>query len=317
MRKTNWLYLTLVLVMALAFTVSCQQAAAPAATATKAATAAATTAPVATAAATKAATAAATTAPTAAATKAATAAATVAATAKPASGPNIDRIKKAGKLVVLMDATFRPMEYKDEAGKIVGFDVDMADAFAKYLGVTLEAQNINWDGIFVGLVAGKGDMIQSSVTITDDRKKEMSFSQPYYQAGQVIAIPAGTTNIKGPNDLVGKTVAVQIDTTGQEAAEKITGIKEIRKFDGGAEVMLAVEQKKVEAAVLDVMVVLDYIKTHPNVTVVDRKPFTTEDIGVAFQKDATDLVQAYNAFLAQIKQNGTYNQILAKWGLNT
>lgn len=313
MRKTNPLYLVMLLVVALALTVSCapQQAAAPTATKAPAATAAPTQAPAATTAPTAAkpaATAAPTTAP------AATTAPT--ATTKPAAaGPNVDRIKKAGKLVVLMDATFKPMEFKDEKGTIVGFDVDMADAFAKYLGVKLEAQNINWDGIFVGLKAGKGDMIQSSVTITEERKKEMAFSQPYYLAGQVIAIPADNTDIKGPNDLKGKVVAVQIDTTGQEAAEKIAGIKELRKFDGGAEVMLAVEQKKVDAAVLDVMVVLDYIKDHPKVKVTDRKPFTTEEIGVAFQKDATDLVQAYNDFLASIKKDGTYDKILQKWGL--
>ncbi len=299
MRKTNRVYLLIMLVVALAMVVSCQTpAAAPTAAPTKAP--AATTAPVAT------------TAP-----AATTAAAPAATTAPAASGPTIDRIKKAGKLVVLQDATFKPMEFKDESGKIVGFDVDMASAFAKSLGVTLEVQNINWDGIFVALTQGKGDMILSSVTITDERKKSMSFSQPYYQAGQVIAIPAGTTNIKSPSDLAGKVVAVQIDTTGQEAAEKIAGIKELRKFDGGAEVMLAVEQKKVDAAVLDVMVVLDYIKTHPNVTVTDRKPFTTEDIGAAFQKDATDLAKAFDAFVAASKKDGSYDKILGNWGLGS
>ncbi|MHB9091886.1 MAG: transporter substrate-binding domain-containing protein, partial [Chloroflexota bacterium] len=182
---------------------------------------------------------------------------------------------------------------------------------------TPEYQNVNWDGIFVALTQGKGDIILSSVTITDERKKSMAFSVPYYQAGQVIAIPADNTDIKGPNDLKGKTVAVQIDTTGQEAAEKIQGVKEIRKFDGGAEVMLAVEQKKTDAAVLDVMVVLDYIKDHPKVKVTDRKPFTTEDIGAAFQSNATDLVKAFNDFVTAAKKDGSYQKILDKWGLGS
>ncbi len=298
--------LAILLVVGLFLVASCgQPAAAPAPTAapaapTKAPAAAPTTAPAAPAA---------TTAP-----AAAPAAAPTAAPAA-ATGPTIDRIKKAGKLVVLQDATFRPMEFKDEQGNIVGFDVDMADAFAKSLGVKLEVQNINWDGIFVALTQGKGDMILSSVTITDERKKTMAFSQPYYAAGQVIAVPATDTTIKGPNDLKGKTVAVQIDTTGQEAAEKIDGVKEIRKFDGGAETMLAVEQGKVDAAVMDVMVALDFAKTHPKVKVVDKKPFTAEQLGGAFQQNATDLVKAFDDFVAGAKKDGSYDKILQKWGM--
>ncbi|HEX9015973.1 MAG TPA: basic amino acid ABC transporter substrate-binding protein [Chloroflexota bacterium] len=303
MNKLHRIPLLVILVVALSLVVSCAQPAAtpeptkpaaapaPAATAAPAAPAAPTAAP------------------------AAKPAATTAPAAAAASGPNIDRVKKAGKLVVLQDATFRPMEFKDEKGDIVGFDVDVADAFAKSLGVKLEVQNINWDGIFVALKQGKGDMILSSVTITDERKKEMSFSQPYFAAGQVIVVPADNTTIKGPNDLKGKVVAVQIDTTGQEAAEKIGGLKEIRKFDGGAETMLAVEQGKVEAGVIDVMVAADFAKSHPKVKLTDKKPFSSEDLGGAFQKDATDLVKAFDDFIAGARKDGSYDKMLQKWGM--
>ena len=299
MRGLKWYPLAIIMVAALSLVVSCSQPAAAPAPAKPAATTAPAAAP-----------AAPTTAP-----AAAPAAATTAPVAAAATGPTVDRIKKAGKIVVLQDATFRPMEFKDENGNTVGFDVDIADAFAKSLGVKLEVQNINWDGIFVALKQGKGDMVLSSVTITDERKKEMAFSQPYYAAGQVIAVPADNTTIKGPNDLKGKTVAVQIDTTGQEAAEKIGGLKEIRKFDGGAETMLAVEQGKVDAAVMDIMVALDFAKTHPKVKVVDKKPFTAEELGGAFQKDAGDLVKAFDDFVAGAKKDGTYDKILQKWGM--
>ncbi len=300
MRRIQWFSLMILLVGALSLVIGCQQPAAAPAPTKAAAAPAATTAPAAPAA---------TTAP-----AAAPAAATTAPAAPAASGPTIDRIKKAGKLVVLQDATFRPMEFKDESGKIVGFDVDMADAFAKSLGVKLEIQNINWDGIFVAVQQGKGDMILSSVTITDERKKEMAFSQAYYAAGQMIVVPADNTAIKGPNDLKGKTVAVQIDTTGQEAAEKI-GSLEIRKFDGGAETMMAVEQGKVNAGIIDAMVALDFVKNHPKVKVVDKKPFTSEDIGAAFQKGSDDLAKAFDSFVAASKKDGSYDKILQKWGL--
>jgi polar amino acid transport system substrate-binding protein len=278
MRRSHLYPLVVILIVALSLVISCQQPAAAPAPAKPAATTAPAAAPA------------------------------------TATSPNIDRVKKAGKIVVLMDATFRPMEFKDEKGAIVGFDVDVAEAFASSLGVKLEVQNINWDGIFVALKQGKADMVLSSVTITDERKKEMAFSQPYYAAGQMIVVLADNTTIKGPDDLKGKVVAVQIDTTGQEAAEKIGGL-EIRKFDGGAETMLAVEQGKVDAGVIDAMVALDFAKTHPKVKVADKKPFTTEDLGAAFQKDAEDLVRAFNDFVGTAKKDGTYDKILQKWGM--
>jgi len=288
LRRNRWYYLATVLIVVLSLVGACAApAAAPAATS----------------------------APAAEPTKATEAKPTEAASST-AAGPNIDRIKKAGKLVVLMDATFAPMEFKDEQGKISGFDVDIATAFAKSLGVQPEFTNVNWDGIFAALQQGKGDVVLSSVTITDERKKTMAFSEPYYLAGQIISIPASTTDIKGPDDLKGKVVAVQIDTTGQEAAEKIDGIKEIRKFDGGAETMLAVEQGKVDASILDSVVALHFIKDHPKVKAADPKPFTSEPYGAAFQKDASDLVKAFNDFIAQAKKDGTYDQLTAKWGLS-
>jgi len=214
--------------------------------------------------------------PTVAATATAAQAATPTAVAITATGPTIDRIKKAGKLIMLTDATFKPMEYVDSSGKVVGVDVDIATEIAKELGVTLQVQKTAWDAIFASLKTGKGDAILSSVTITDARKKEMLFSDTYYASGQLIAVRATNTTIKGPSDLAGKVVGVQIDTTGQEAVEKIPGVKEIKKYDGGADTMAAVDAGRVEAAVMDAPVALAYVKEHPTVKVVDTKPFTTE-----------------------------------------
>lgn len=232
-----------------------------------------------------------------------------------ASSPTIDRIKKAGKLVVAADATFAPMEFKNEKGEIVGADIDIATEIAKDLGVKLEIANTNWDAIFASLKAGKTDMIISSVTITDERSKEMSFSKTYFAGGQVIMVKADNSTVKGPADLKGKVVSVQIDTTGQIAAEKIDGIKELKKYDGGADTCLAVDTGKVEAAIIDKMVAADYVKQHPSVKLVDSKPFVTEDIGIAMQLDAKDLVEAVNKSIDSMKADGRLDKILDKYGL--
>lgn len=232
-----------------------------------------------------------------------------------AAGPAVQRIQKAGKLVVLVDATFKPMEFKDEKGEIVGFDVDLAKEIAKGLGVQLELQNIAWDGIFAALKTAKGDMIVSSVTITDERKKEMAFSDPYYAAGQAILVRSDNTDIKGPEDLKGKVVAVQIDTTGQEAVEKIAGVKEVKKLDAGSEACIMTEQGKADATVIDIMVAGYFAKEHPKVKLVSRKPFTQEDLGIAMRKDDADLVQKVNELLAKMKSDGTIDKALEKWGM--
>lgn len=228
----------------------------------------------------------------------------------------MQRIQNAGKLVVLVDATFTPMEFKDEKGETVGFDIDLAKELAKRLGVAVEFQNIAWDGIFAALKMSKGDMVWSSVTITDERKQEMSFSEPYYAAGQAILVRSDNTDIKGPDDLKDKVVAVQIDTTGQYAAEEIEGIAEIKKFDGGSEACMMTEQGKVDATVIDMMVAGYFAKQHPDVKLVSRTPFTKEDLGVAMRNEDTDLIEKVNEILAEMKADGTIDQAMEKWGLN-
>ena len=142
----------------------------------------------------------------------ATEAAKPAAAPAAATSPTLDRIKKAGKIIVASDATFAPMEFKNEKGEIVGADIDIAAEIAKDLGVKLEVANTNWDAIFASLKSGKADMIISSVTITEERSKEMAFSKPYFAGGQVIVVKKDNTSIKGPTDLKDKVVGVQLDT---------------------------------------------------------------------------------------------------------
>jgi polar amino acid transport system substrate-binding protein len=128
-------------------------------------------------------------------------------------------------------------------------------------------------------------------------------------------VKSDNTAIKGPDDLKGKVVAVQLDTTGQEAVENIAGVKEIKKYDGGSEALLATETGKAEATVIDAMVALDYVKQHPSVKAVDRKPFTTEDIAMAIAKENADLQAFANQFVENAKKDGRLDKILEKYGL--
>ena len=145
--------------------------------------------------------------------------------------------KKGRTLTVATDATWPPMEMVDTKKNIVGFDIDFMKAVAKEAGVEVVFKNTAWDGIFGGLEAGKYDAIISSVTITDERKKQYDFSEPYINIGQILVIPKTAKNIKVLSDMKGKKVGAQIGTTGAFEVKKVAGV-ELKSYD---EVGLAFE----------------------------------------------------------------------------
>jgi len=143
----------------------------------------------------------------------------------------LDEIRARGELVVGSDAAYPPFEFVDKDGNIVGIDIDIAKAIADHLKVKLRVVNTSFDGIIPALLAKKFDMIISAMTITPERAKQVDFSIPYYNAGQLITVREDDNRIKSEKDLQGKIVAVQLGTTGQFYAESLPGIKEIRKFE--------------------------------------------------------------------------------------
>jgi len=117
--------------------------------------------------------------------------------------------KKPTKIVVATDATWPPMEYVDENKNIVGFDIDLVNEIAKAQGFEVEFKNTAWDGIFAGLATGNYQVIASSVTITDERKETMDFSDGYVNAGQVLVVRKDTTGVTTLADMVGKKSALR------------------------------------------------------------------------------------------------------------
>ena len=197
-----------------------------------------------------------------------------------------------------------------EGDKIVGFDVDMAQAIADKMGLKLDYQNAAWDGIFPALIAHKYDMVISSVTITDDRKKEMDFSDPYYKTDQAAAVK-DDSGIDSVEKINGKTAAVQIGTTGEIAAREIEGLN-VQTYD---DILLAFEDLKagrVDAVIADSYVGFSYAKNNEGITV-GFVIKTDEPLGIAFAKDTPNLLAAVNVALKAIKEDGTYDQIFDKW----
>jgi|SRR5690606_2964759 len=219
-----------------------------------------------------------------------------------------------GVLRVGSDVAYPPFEYVDEqTGEFVGFDMDLIREVGKRLGMDVEIMNTAWEGIIPGLLAGHYDVIISAMTITDERAQAVDFSDPYFATGQVIVVRADDDSVRQPSDLAGKVVAVQIGTTGQFAAERIEGVARIDHYPTMPEAFLALRLGRADAAVADELVALEEAKANPGVLKVVGTPFTVEYYGIALRKGRADLLRDINRALAQIKADGTYDQIYDKW----
>jgi polar amino acid transport system substrate-binding protein len=222
---------------------------------------------------------------------------------------------KKTKLIIASDCTWPPMEYIDENKNIVGFGPDMLKAISEATGVEIEIRNTAWDGIFAGLSAGSYDVISSSVTITDDRKKTMDFSEPYCNAGQVLVVQKTTTGISAIADLKGKKVGAQIGTTGAIEIGKVADVT-LASYD---EVGLAFEDLaigRIAGVVADSPIAANFALQNPKFKdklMIVGKAFTDEWLGLAVRKGDAATLAILNDGLAKIKASGKLDEISKKW----
>ncbi|OQA47305.1 MAG: Periplasmic dipeptide transport protein precursor [Chloroflexi bacterium ADurb.Bin325] len=221
----------------------------------------------------------------------------------------------AKTFTVASDASFPPMEFVDENKMLTGFDIDLINAIAADQGFTVEIQNTAWDGIFAGLEAGQYEAIISSVTITEERQAAMDFSDPYFDANQAIIVLADDTAIAGEADLQGKTIGVQIETTGAIAVREL-GI-DPKQYDSPDLALQDLVNGNIDAVVVDTPVAADYALQSPQfkgkLKIVGELQ-TNEAYGLVVRKgDPDGLLPLFNAGLAHIKASGKYDAIYEKW----
>lgn len=224
----------------------------------------------------------------------------------------VDEIKARGELVVGSDAAYPPFEFVDKDGNIVGIDIDIAKAIADYLGVRLRVVNTSFDGIIPALLAKKFDFIISAMTITPERAKQVDFSIPYYNAGQLITVREGDSRIKSEKDLQGKIVAVQLGTTGQFYAESLPGIKEIRKFETVDSAFLELKNGRVDAVIADDLTSLAFVRSTKGLKTIN-KLLTKEQYGIAIRKEDKALLKVVNIVIARLKKEGVIERLREKW----
>ena len=214
------------------------------------------------------------------------------------------------------DAAYAPFEFQNEKGEIVGFSVDLLTAVAEKGGFQVKFVNTPWEGIFNALGQGDRDLLISSITITDERKQTMDFSDPYFDAIQLIAVKDNSKVAKF-DDLKKLKVGVQTGTTGDEVVTKLQGktSTQIKRFESTPLALKELEAGGVDAVVADNGVIIHYVANNTGAkfkTVADTKSFAPEQYGIAVKKGNAELMAMVNKGLAAVKADGSYNGIYKK-----
>jgi polar amino acid transport system substrate-binding protein len=224
------------------------------------------------------------------------------------------KIVKKGTLTVCTHLPYKPFQY-NEGGKVVGFDVDMMDLVAKKLDLKQSIFDTPFEGIESGqsLNTGKCDVAAAGMTITEDRQKVLDFSEPYFDATQAMLV-AKDSPIKGLEDLDGKTVGVQLGTTGADyVRSKAPKGAKIKEYEDLALLSAAVKSGQIDAGVNDNGVLYDYVKSNPD-TQVATEFDTGEQYGFAVAKGQNDkLLKAVDDAIAKAKSDGTSDEIYKKY----
>ena len=214
---------------------------------------------------------------------------------------------------VATDATYPPFETVDETTKgLVVFDIDLINAVAEEAGLQIELVNVGFDPLLTGIAQCQYDAAISAITITEDRAKQMSFSNSYINAGQIVTINKATTDIQGPDDLVGKKIGVQLGTTGAIEAEKIANA-EVKAYDTVDLAFQDLVNKQVDAVVADYPTSLAFVQVNSNDIVTVGDVFTDESYGIAVCKTNTDLLNKINDGLAKVQAKGLIQELEQKW----
>ena len=242
------------------------------------------------------------------------------ASAAQAQVDTLDEIQNRGVLRVGMEPGYMPFEMTDQTGEIIGFDVDMAKRIADAMGVKLELVSTAWDGIIPGLITKKYDMIMSGMTLTQERNMKVSFATPYIVVGQSILVKKEhADSVKSYKDLNNAKykVASKLGTTGEQATKRMIPNCTYISFETEQEGVMDLVNGKIDAFVYDLpyMAIANAQKNEGKLVFLDE-PFTYEPLAWAIRRGNHDMLNWLNNFMNQVKSDGTYDEIYAKWFLS-
>ena len=216
----------------------------------------------------------------------------------------------AGKLTMATNATFPPYEMTTDAGDIEGIDVETAKAIAEKLGLELQIDDMDFDAALLSVQQGKADIAMAGITVTDERKAVMDFSDSYATGIQSIIVPEGS-DIASPDDLAGKKIGTQRGTTGYIYCTDDFGEDSVVAYDNGLTAVQALNNGQVDAVVIDNAPAKEYVAANPGLKVLETS-YAEEDYAIGMAKGSS-LEAAVNAALEELKADGTLQAIVDKY----
>ncbi|CCO22189.1 amino acid ABC transporter substrate-binding protein [Maridesulfovibrio hydrothermalis] len=236
------------------------------------------------------------------------------ATAAQADDGSWNRVKEAGQLVIGLDDAFPPMGFRQDDGKLVGFDVDAAEELGKRLGIKIVWQPTAWSGVVHSLNAKKFDCIWNGMTITPERQKAVLFTKPYIRDGQIAVVVMGNDKITSTKQVGGKIVGVQKGSPALEAAKSLKpAAKEIREYDTNPKAFLDLEAARLDVVVIDNIAGRYFMSTRPGKYIALPGYITTEAFGIAFRKADKSLEAKIQMTIDAMVADGTMGKISRKW----
>lgn len=214
------------------------------------------------------------------------------------------------KIFVGTNAEFPPFEYLDK-GEVTGFDIELVNELGKVMDADVKVLDMSFDGLLPALQMKKVDLVIAGMTATEERKKTVSFTQPYYTASQVIIVKEGNNSIKSFDDLKGKKVAVMLGFTGDVVVSEMKDVK-VERFNAAYAGIMALQADKVEAVVLDSEPAKNYVKQNPGLVLAEADA-EQEEYAIALRKNDKALLEKVEKALAEVKANGTYDALIKKY----
>ena len=217
---------------------------------------------------------------------------------------------EAGKLTMATNAAFPPYEMTTDAGEFEGIDIETAQAIADKLGLELQIDDMDFDAALLSVQQGKADIVMAGVTVTDERKAVMDFSDSYATGIQSIIVPEGS-DIASPDDLAGKKIGTQRGTTGYIYCSDDFGDESVVAYDDGLTAVQALNNGQVDAVVIDNAPAQEFIAANPGLKILDTS-YAEEDYAIGMAKGSS-LEDAVNAALKELKADGTLQSIVDKY----
>lgn len=217
----------------------------------------------------------------------------------------------SGKLTMATNAAFPPYEMTTDAGDFEGIDIDTAKAIAEKLGLELQIDDMDFDAALMSVQQGKADIVMAGVTVTDERKLVMDFSNSYATGIQSVIVPEGS-DITDLDALAGKKIGTQRGTTGYIYCSDDFGEDAVVAYDNGLTAVQALNNGQVDCVVIDNAPAQEFIAANPGLTILDTH-YAVEDYAIGMGKGNTAMADAINGALEELKADGTLQAIVDKY----